>query len=1645
MTISNTLTATGGNFDIIRKRLITQSKALETILTDLNLRRKDTFGTIENKILSSDRVNTPIPCVARDMVAQGDTLLMAFEVHFGLKSSVNVSDIFRTYQYIDDRFQEVEATLIDDEQFYRDLSDLTKFYKDCRFARFLKKKTFLYMIFHVGRGRDKKVFKWAINPDDKLTYVDNRSDFEVADPPQYSFDWERITRDDHVYIGEPHINVSDRLFVDCLGGSLTIRIEDNTEIGHTILQESVDETDQTLDDAVIEYAVLDHIIILKILPYREQDARYFIYNDKNETIKKVEDLKNCGIALPENDGLMFPNGYYLRNGTFRSFSLERSDMKFQQCLESLNGEDLLYAFHDHEMGEYILIQYNRIEKTVGQPITCHGYAIFGNGKMVVFGASQEPMKSHSIQTWSTSFIEDASVFEASDESSMARIGNKTLVDGFSDLWEITNLAKKEENTLAEYNELLRFIRESQDRHYWFSEEEFSQIKQKLADLLSTATSAVDEFEKVISAKKKSHKDFQEAEINVQNLIDAIKIEGFETIDPFIEKITDLRLQLGEVLSLAENQFANAEGLEVLEGRLKAELDQLTSSCSRFLMSQKAVQPFHDRLEQILLSMESVERSKDLENVDAEIAKYTLHLNTLTDLINDLATSDPKDSVQIIEQLSQLIAGSNQVKAKFKSIRTNLLHEELGTEYQAQMTLLSQSVSSYLEQVESLEDCDNFLDRVLGNLESLEVKFSEFPDYLNDLAEKRDEYFSVFQSKRVQIQEASNKKIMAMMDSGARLLKSIKKRSIHLETCQQISTFFVTDSMVTRLQTVADEMAKLGETVKAEDLRGQLKKIRQDALRQLKDKQDLFQLGENIITLGQHSFQVSDLSVDLSIIERSDGPNIHISSTDFFQAIPEGSLNSSKTLSQQTVVSETKKVYRSVYLAYYYVQSLYAGERPLNLSQLLSNSSSLDGVEDEALEKDILSFMQSRLDEGYEKGVHDRDGYRIIGRILPILAHDPVQRFHPVTRALGFLFSKYEENDSLSVILKKIQSWSKIQKQNLARNPKNDYIEELRCEIKNFLSASNLDDYVGYDHKVAHYLAHQFLLQEDHRDHYFAKESYELYNEFTEWIKQGDLKDKILSLVDGVDHLGDKIAILFDWLQQFQKTFNSGKDDFVLESVIIALELQFTAADNQNFQMKRLVNSSIFSVDGLIGTHENLDQGKLNTYVFELFSQVETYLEDGRDAFLNFQIEKQNLIKQYRQSFKLDQLQPKILGSFVRNQLIQESYLPKIGENFAKQIGSYGNDKRVDLMGLLLLISPPGYGKTTLMEYVAQRLGLIFLKINGPAIGHSVTSLDPQEAPNATARLEIERLNFGFELGNNVMIYIDDIQHCHSEFLQKFISLCDGQRKLEGVWQGSPKTYDFRGKRIAVVMAGNPYTETGEVFRIPDMLSNRADIYNLGDMLSGSEDAFLRSYIENCLTSHPVLAKLTNIDQTETQKLIELTEENHEDLGTLVKRSVSEGHQDLANMLVKCVFVRNIVQTVNQSYIASAAQDDSFRTEPGFLLQGSYRDMNKIMGGIQPAMNESELLDRVIDHYRFESQLLTSSAEFNFLRFLELIDRLDDREKVRIEEIRGEFRKTQRLSSAGKDGIGNIIGQLDQFNVKFDELVNVYRSRIKQHD
>ena len=222
-------------------------------------------------------------------------------------------------------------------------------------------------------------------------------------------------------------------------------------------------------------------------------------------------------------------------------------------------------------------------------------------------------------------------------------------------------------------------------------------------------------------------------------------------------------------------------------------------------------------------------------------------------------------------------------------------------------------------------------------------------------------------------------------------------------------------------------------------------------------------------------------------------------------------------------------------------------------------------------------------------------------------------------------------------------------------------------------------------------------------------------------------------------------------------------------------------------------------------------------------------------------------------------------------------------------------------------------------------------------------------PNPVVRQEIEKISFALEMGNNVLLYLDDIQHTNPELLQKFISLCDAQRRMEGVWDGRTRTYDLRGKRFAVCMAGNPYTEAGQRFRVPDMLANRADVWNLGDVLSGRDELFALSYIENALTSNPVLAPLTTRSRDEIRLLARMAGGDDSVRPDRLDHPYSAVElEQIMAVLRKLLGVQQVVLAVNQAYIASAAQADASRTEPPFRLQGSYRNMNRLAERLEEA-------------------------------------------------------------------------------------------------
>jgi hypothetical protein len=458
-----------------------------------------------------------------------------------------------------------------------------------------------------------------------------------------------------------------------------------------------------------------------------------------------------------------------------------------------------------------------------------------------------------------------------------------------------------------------------------------------------------------------------------------------------------------------------------------------------------------------------------------------------------------------------------------------------------------------------------------------------------------------------------------------------------------------------------------------------------------------------------------------------------------------------------------------------------------------------------------------------------------------------------------------------------------------------------------------------------------------------------------------------------------------------------------------------------------------TLTGLYGQHPRIQNQTLTLRLDAFLSRLERFFTERVPRFLAYRKAKQELLDRERRRLRLDEFTPRILSSFVRNRLINEVYLPVVGDNLAKQMGAAGDAKRTDLMGLLLLISPPGYGKTTLMEYVANRLGLVFMKVNGPSLGHDVKSLDPGEAPNLTARQEVDKINLALEMGNNVMLYLDDIQHTHPELLQKFISLCDAQRRIEGVWKGKTRTYDLRGKKFCVVMAGNPYTESGDKFRIPDMLANRADTYNLGDILEGKDQIFALSYIENALTSNPALSPLSGREPTDVQKLIRMAQGEAIAITELSYPYSAAEAAEIVDVLKRLFIVQRLLLKVNLEYIASASQDDNYRTEPPFKLQGSYRNMNKVAEKVVAAHTESEIESLLDDHYAGEAQTLTTGAENNLLKIGDLRGRLTPEQAARWADIKKGFVRIKMTGGKEDDPAARVTGALGMLGEQLDGI------------
>lgn len=466
--------ASSATFDLLRKRLAAAAESLRGKADALNQKRIATFGRIEPKLLARLSARTEHNCVARDIVRVGELLLFGYHVNLGLKKETRVDDVFCLYQLTESPEGAelmpvpIAGSFLDEPRFVADFRELYTYYKATTLDQLRITGERLLLIFRTGsQPGDKRVFRFAVERG-QLNYIDNRGERDHVLPPTHGFEWQPVTREQHVLGRFPHVNIADTVFVETTGGDLTVKIENNTETGLGIYSEPVDDKNQALADAEISYANLSTLILLKIRPYRENVTRYLVYNKRLKRVVRIDEIGDSCVELPEDHGIVFPGGYYLESGEFKHFKDLGHDFggyRLKRTVRAPSGEDMLYVFYDQDSGDYALLPYNLIDRAIGQPLLASGYARFDDGRiLLVTPEGNDPARLHTMQLWRTPFASDEHASAQPKVGGLlGRLGNANVVRALAELRELTRLAE-DAGSEGAYERLLKLAARCVDAH-----------------------------------------------------------------------------------------------------------------------------------------------------------------------------------------------------------------------------------------------------------------------------------------------------------------------------------------------------------------------------------------------------------------------------------------------------------------------------------------------------------------------------------------------------------------------------------------------------------------------------------------------------------------------------------------------------------------------------------------------------------------------------------------------------------------------------------------------------------------------------------------------------------------------------------------------------------------------------------------------------------------------------------------------------------------------------------------------------------------------------------------------------------------------------------------------------------------------------
>ena len=678
----------------------------------------------------------------------------------------------------------------------------------------------------------------------------------------------------------------------------------------------------------------------------------------------------------------------------------------------------------------------------------------------------------------------------------------------------------------------------------------------------------------------------------------------------------------------------------LEERLIEQTEDLAMKCAEFLASDTALDPYKHRVREAKEATPDVQTATQGKELSADVDAAADELEMLVEIVGALPIQDAVQRTAIVDGISEVFTSINQVRAGVRARVKELAATEGAAEFHSQLKLFSQSAANYLDLSDSPQKCDEFLTKLMVQLEELEGQFAEFDEFIGELAEKRQETYDAFESRKTALIEQRNKRAQTLASAAERILTGVQTRVAGMDDVNEINAYFASDLMIQKVRDVVAQLSELGDTVRVDDVQSKLKTIKEEAVRQLKDRQDLYEDGANTIRFGEHRFTVNNQPLDLTTVLRDDELCLHLTGTAFFEPLEDEALLAARDLWNQELVSENARVYRGEFLASRFLDQLEGAEAIARFAE----------SEEKAQLEAIRRFAANRYDEGYVKGVHDADAAKIAAALAGLHQQLGVAALRAGSSRrrlcrLGWdcwllrsgsrsppAFTAYARCCRFSLTLRCCMSSSP------------------NCEVVSRGCFPKLVCGQTTSPRQPRNICKRNCWQATTSPSApTAAKCQQAFQSLMADQGRGDVFRKALSAVK--DDAVGKFLLLREWSQELVASLGNEIDPAYADELAAML-----FRDQKPSEMQEKVDPVVV-VESLAGDHARIEQGKLRLDYHEFTSRLTRYRQVAVPLYRAFVAAKKTAVESARERLKLDQFKPRVMSSFVRNRLIDEVYLP----------------------------------------------------------------------------------------------------------------------------------------------------------------------------------------------------------------------------------------------------------------------------------------------------------------------------------------------------------------------------------------------------